>query len=335
MSTSTLRVFIMYAHEDKPVRDKLLQHFRPMVRRGDIDLWSDHEIRPGALWDEEIRTRLNTSDLIIMLVSDDFFASEYIHNVEMESALIRHERGETRLVPVIARYCAWEDVSEIARLQVLPSGGKPVLSKGWDAEDQPYVNIVKGVREAMRDLRKSQTPKQKKEPVPAPQDDNDRRPVRQKPVIYAALAIGVLLLGIFLFQYGAGIFKKTSTKQPDKTQQEEKKAAQDEVKKQTPEDKKADTDQSAKPPNKPPATRKEEQKKAAPPQEQPKPYDKAYDTSEGMLRVKKGRLWGYKNLRTGKIIGWYDDAEPFDRGRAGVSKGGAYYYIDKAGNKIK
>ncbi|MDX2134597.1 MAG: SUMF1/EgtB/PvdO family nonheme iron enzyme [Saprospiraceae bacterium] len=99
MNPLPLRAFVMYAHEDKPVRDKLLQHLRPLEKSGALRLWSDHEIKPGELWDQEIRRRLGESDLIVMLVSDDFFNSDYIHDVEMTEALDRHNRGASRLLP--------------------------------------------------------------------------------------------------------------------------------------------------------------------------------------------------------------------------------------------
>ena len=103
MQDTPLKVFIIYAHEDKPVRDKLLRQLRPLADNGEIDLWSDHEIKPGEVWDEAIRARLAQSDLLLLLVSDDFFASDYIRNVELREALARHARGETRLLRTALR----------------------------------------------------------------------------------------------------------------------------------------------------------------------------------------------------------------------------------------
>ncbi len=152
-SAAPLRTFVMYAHEDKPVRDKLLRQLRPLADNGDLDLWSDHEIKPGELWDEAIRERLAQSELILLLVSDDFFASDYIRNVELRQALARHERGETRLLPIIARHCGWDDVPALARLQVLPPEGRPIVSKEWDSPDEPYRRVYEGVKVAIASLR--------------------------------------------------------------------------------------------------------------------------------------------------------------------------------------
>ncbi len=72
MQNNPLKVFVVYTHEDKPVRDKLLRQLRPLSDNGDIDLWCDHEIKPSELWDEAIRTRLEQSNLILLLVRTTF-----------------------------------------------------------------------------------------------------------------------------------------------------------------------------------------------------------------------------------------------------------------------
>ncbi len=42
----------------------------------------------------------------------------------------------------------------IASLQVLPTGGRPIISKEWDSPDEAYREVFQGVKTALRDLRK-------------------------------------------------------------------------------------------------------------------------------------------------------------------------------------
>lgn len=151
--SSPLKVFIVYAHEDKDVRDKLLRHLRVQAVKGEIELWSDHEIKPGDVWDNAIRQRLNESELILLLISADFFHSDYIQNVELQEVTNRAAQGGCRLLPIIARDCDWKEHPTIGRLQALPPSGKPVKSKDWNSEDEPYLEIVEGFKLAARELR--------------------------------------------------------------------------------------------------------------------------------------------------------------------------------------
>lgn len=86
----------------------------------------DRELIAGDHWEPEIKRQLQKADLILMLISSDYFDSDYIHAVELREAIERHRLGEARVVPVIVRDCAWETDPVVNSLQVLPSDGKPV-----------------------------------------------------------------------------------------------------------------------------------------------------------------------------------------------------------------
>lgn len=82
-------------------------------------------------WEKEIQNHLNTAQIILLLISPDFIASEYCYGTEMKHALERHKRGEARVIPVILRpVSAWERVPpgdiQIGQLQALPKDAKPI-----------------------------------------------------------------------------------------------------------------------------------------------------------------------------------------------------------------
>src|SRR5947209_7164094 len=95
----TIEVFFSYAHKDEPLLKKLEKHLGLLKRQGFIDIWYEHEIRPGTEWEQEIRQHLNTAQIILLLISPDFMASDYCYSWEMEQAIKRHERGEARVIP--------------------------------------------------------------------------------------------------------------------------------------------------------------------------------------------------------------------------------------------
>ena len=139
-------VFVCYAHEDEAYRARLQKSLRLMERKGLVATWHDRKILPGSEWEEEIDEALEKARLILLLISADFFASDYCWGREMARALERHGAGEARVIPIVVRACPWED-SPIAGLQVLPTGGKPVAS--WPLEDEAWLDVSTGLRRAI------------------------------------------------------------------------------------------------------------------------------------------------------------------------------------------
>jgi tetratricopeptide (TPR) repeat protein len=148
------KVFISYAHEDETLKDELLSHLASLRRQGVIAPWHDGDIRVGGEWDAEIRAHLDAAEVILLLVSADFIASDFCHELEMKHALERHKRGEARVVPVFVRPCDWKD-APFAKLQVLPKNGKPVTT--WKRRDDAWLDVVTGVREGLEGLAATPT----------------------------------------------------------------------------------------------------------------------------------------------------------------------------------
>ncbi|MBL7798294.1 MAG: toll/interleukin-1 receptor domain-containing protein [Saprospiraceae bacterium] len=139
-----LRIFIVYAREDSAYKDDLIKALSPLKNQGWVESWHDGDIRPGEAWDARIREQIEAADLILPLVSNDFFASEYIQNVEFHAAFERHQAGSCRIVPVIIRAGEWTADDRLAKLQALPEGGVPVGS--WANRDEAFKSIAAGIR---------------------------------------------------------------------------------------------------------------------------------------------------------------------------------------------
>ena len=74
-----------------------------MKRRYSLTNWHDREILPGEEWEQAIDTHLNTANLILLLISPDFMASDYCYGKEMHRALERHQAGTYCVVPILLR----------------------------------------------------------------------------------------------------------------------------------------------------------------------------------------------------------------------------------------
>ena len=61
-------------------------HLKILERQGLISPWHDQLIRPGDKWAGEINVNLEIADIILLLVSADFIASDYCYSKEMNAA---------------------------------------------------------------------------------------------------------------------------------------------------------------------------------------------------------------------------------------------------------
>src|SRR5713101_1817547 len=98
---SPVEIFCCYARKDQPLLNELKAHLMPLQRQGLVTIWADTDIDAGTEWEREIEKHLKTAQIILLLVSPDFIASEYCYSKEMLRAMERHEAGEAHVVPII------------------------------------------------------------------------------------------------------------------------------------------------------------------------------------------------------------------------------------------
>ena len=98
----------------------------------------------------EIASRLEQAEVILLLVSPDFLASDYCYGLEMKRALERHESGEARVIPVILRPTSWSKLP-FSKLQALPKDGRPIST--WNSLDSAFVSVTEGIKQAISHAR--------------------------------------------------------------------------------------------------------------------------------------------------------------------------------------
>jgi len=133
------KVFYSYSHRDAELRERLGTYLAPLRQQNKIVEWHDRKIEPGADWEDQISTQLDSAQLILLLVSEDFLASEYCFGVEVERALARLKLGEVRVVPILLKPCLWQE-SRFSELLILPRDAKAITS--WASREEAFVNVA-------------------------------------------------------------------------------------------------------------------------------------------------------------------------------------------------
>jgi len=82
-------VFCCYARKDQEFLHDLKTHLKSLEREGLITVKADIDISPGAEWETTINHHLEVANIILLLISPDFIASDYCFNEEMRRAIVR------------------------------------------------------------------------------------------------------------------------------------------------------------------------------------------------------------------------------------------------------
>lgn len=142
-----------YSHRDESFRDELEVHLAALKRQGVIETWHDRRIVAGDEVHNEIGEHLENDDIILLLVSPYFIASDYCYDVEMKRAMERHNSGEAHVIPVILHPCDWESLP-FGQLLATPTDGRPISK--FPNQHDAFLEVTKAIRAAAEKLGATQ-----------------------------------------------------------------------------------------------------------------------------------------------------------------------------------
>lgn len=149
------KLFFSYSHKDEDLRDELEVHLSSLKRQGTLEIWHDRRIGAGNDFSDSIDANLKTADIILLLVSPYFIASDYCIDKEMVHAINKPERNEARVIPVILHPCDWQDLP-FGKLLAVPNDGKPI-SKFPNKHDG-FLEITLAIKDVAKSLNTTKEP---------------------------------------------------------------------------------------------------------------------------------------------------------------------------------
>lgn len=141
-SRKTIKIFYSYAHEDREWQKRLSRHLQVFKWQGHLTEWDESAIKPGTSWKDVIDHHLSSSDIILLLISDHYLASQFCSTWEMEPAIAQHEAGKVRTIAILLSPVYWK-VTPIRKLQVLPGNEVPITQ--WNNSDEALANIAEEI----------------------------------------------------------------------------------------------------------------------------------------------------------------------------------------------
>ncbi|MFA6137665.1 MAG: toll/interleukin-1 receptor domain-containing protein [Sulfurimonas sp.] len=144
-----VKIFFSYAHKDREYLEELKEYIKIFERNGLVERWDDNELVVGEKWDNTIKDKIYSADIIIFLLSSTSLASDYIYNNELKIAFELNEMDEAYVVPIIIKDCLW-DMTEFKEFQVLPLDGIAVNS--WSKKEEAWTRVSRGLKKAIDNI---------------------------------------------------------------------------------------------------------------------------------------------------------------------------------------
>ena len=144
-------VFFSYSHKDEELRNELEVHLAMLKREDLIEAWHDRRIGVGEDIHSEISSALESADIVLLLVSAHFLASNYCFDIEMSRALQKHNQGTVQVIPVILHPCDWHS-APFGHLRATPTDGKPISR--FANRDEALALVARDIRDAVQALGK-------------------------------------------------------------------------------------------------------------------------------------------------------------------------------------
>lgn len=137
-SESVGTVFICYSRRDGKCLDRLLTHLTPVQSELKYEIWSDKRIRAGTRgWDKVIANAIDSARVVILIVSADFFASEFIMLLELPRILTNADENGAMVLPLIWSASRYRRHPELVSFQSVNDPLSPLNS--LDEADQEII----------------------------------------------------------------------------------------------------------------------------------------------------------------------------------------------------
>lgn len=133
-------IFISYSQVDTDFMQALRKHLAPLEQAKMVSIWADDCIRVSEKWSEALYGAIERTNIALLLLSADFFASEFIQQRELPALHARADQG-LKLIPIIIRDIDWYS-SALAEFQA-PLQAQPI---GTPDNDAAWVKVASEVR---------------------------------------------------------------------------------------------------------------------------------------------------------------------------------------------
>ena len=142
-------VFISYSRRDARWLEMVKTHLKPFERDGRIKRWDDTEIKSGQEWKTEIEKAIASARVVVLLVSPEFLASDFIANNELPPLLVAAETEGATILSVIINDCNYALAGNISKYQAINLPEKPLAKMSSARRNEVFAKLTERILEIL------------------------------------------------------------------------------------------------------------------------------------------------------------------------------------------
>jgi hypothetical protein len=132
-----MRGFVSYSHEDHELLVGFRPHLAAIRRSFNLELWTDHAIRAGTLWDPEISAAIALAHIFVLMITPSLIESDYALDKELPAIRQRRRDAGALVVPVVLKRCLWQYIASSLQAAPMADGRvRPVTD--WRPREHGY-----------------------------------------------------------------------------------------------------------------------------------------------------------------------------------------------------
>jgi len=106
------------------------------------------DLMAGDDFDTVLQERMHSANVILLLISPDSLATDYIMETEVPLAQQQYEAGQAKVIPIILRPGDdWKDEPFLKALNAIPNKGTPISS--YPDPDEAWNEVVNKIKEVI------------------------------------------------------------------------------------------------------------------------------------------------------------------------------------------
>ena len=154
-----LNVFVSYSHDGDPRwLERVQKHLKPLARDGKLDLWDDTRIKGGDRWRQEIKDALARADVAVLLISADFYASDFITKDELPPLLEAERDRGLQILGVHINPSRFDRDAVLSEYQTINPPGKPVGGLPKTRQEKVFDDLARRIEELVPRSRSGPPP---------------------------------------------------------------------------------------------------------------------------------------------------------------------------------
>lgn len=153
-SSIPLSIFIAHTHYDCRLLQYIEQILLTIKYQGNNIGWHPGEIALDTSWKMNRHNYLESVDLILLLVTRAFLATEYCYSDQLKLAIWRHTEEKAYIIPILMEACSWDRTPLVGLYTITPKDKKGIKAVNEWPKSKLALNIIENdIRKAVWELR--------------------------------------------------------------------------------------------------------------------------------------------------------------------------------------